>query len=87
MIASLALIGLSSAILANRPGADRGRCVGVFLDPIPGEPGSRLPRRRLLRLDRAPELMPMGTSLRPIETCAGSAKPNALDIFALQSHP
>jgi hypothetical protein len=43
VIASLELIGLSGAMLANRPGSDRGRCVGMFLDPSPGEPGSRLP--------------------------------------------
>jgi hypothetical protein len=43
VIASLKLIGLSGAMLANRPGSDRGRCVGMFLDPSPGDPGSRLP--------------------------------------------
>lgn len=31
------------ALLAARGADSRGRCVGMFLDPNPGAPGSRLP--------------------------------------------
>jgi len=36
------LIGMCVLIAAGTT-ADRGRCVGMFLDPNPGGPGSRLP--------------------------------------------
>jgi hypothetical protein len=40
---TLAMSATIVALLAARTAADRSRCVGMFLDPNPGGPGSRLP--------------------------------------------
>ena len=40
---TIAMSATIIALLAARSAADRGRCVGMFLDPNPGGPGSRLP--------------------------------------------
>ena len=42
-IALLSLTALGGLMIASRSESSRGRCVGMFLDPNPGAPGSRLP--------------------------------------------
>jgi len=42
-IALLSLTALAGLMVASRSGSNHGRCVGMFLDPNPGGPGSRLP--------------------------------------------